>query len=78
MMKNLKQILLSIAFVCSTLAWGQSKALQEIKAEYDSGFSLFFYQSTLRMLHKNPEGDFNKLIKDLDHIHLFYLQKNEI
>lgn len=56
---------LSLLFAFS--AFAQSKTVEDFEANTD-GYKLFMYQSMLRMLNQDANPDFNKLIRNLDHL----------
>ena len=65
-MKRLVFLLILFCFsVCALEA--QSKVAKEFE-ENAEGYKFFAYQSMLRMLNQQQDPDFNKLIRDLDHI----------
>lgn len=64
-MKKLSILALTI-LMCST-AFGQSKTVKQFQKD-TKGHKLFLYQSVIRVLNRNKNPDFNKLIKDLDHL----------
>lgn len=47
--------------------WGQSRTVAAF-AETAEGYNVFLYQSLIRVLNKDKNPDFNRLIQDLDHI----------
>lgn len=62
-----KIIIISLALLCSVAAFGQSKTVLEFE-ENAKGMKLFMYQSVIRMLNRDQNPEFNKLIQDLDHL----------
>lgn len=53
----------------STIAFGQSPTISNFEKS-SNGYKVFLYQSVIRMLNKDQNPEFNKLIKDLDHLRL--------
>lgn len=47
--------------------WSQSRTVAEF-ATQAKGYNVFLYQSLIRVLNKDKNPDFNRLIQDLDHI----------
>ena len=62
-----KLIILTFALLATGLAFGQSQTVLEFEKDA-KGVKLFMYQSVIRMLNKDRNPEFNKLIQDLDHI----------
>lgn len=71
-----KFLMLVLAFFTFSSAFGQDNVVASYIEEHPEGTSFYFYQSVLRVLHsdgKQADSDYNKFIKDLDHIRFFYL-----
>ncbi len=62
-----KLSILALAILMSATAFGQSKTIKQFQRD-TKGHKLFLYQSVIRVLNRNKNPDFNKLIKDLDHL----------
>lgn len=71
-MKGLSKILgLIVAVAITASAFGQSATIDKFDAEQkENGNRLFLYQSMIRVLNKDKNPDFNRLIRDLDYIKL--------
>lgn len=65
-----KLLSLIVALVCIvSLTFAQSTTVAQFEKD-TKGYKAFLYQSVIRVLNKDQNPDFNKLIKDLDHMRL--------
>lgn len=64
-MRNIIVFFLFALFSMSAL--GQSQVAKEFE-ENSKGYKFFAYQSVLRILNQDKNPDFNKLIRNLDHL----------
>ena len=53
----------------ASVTFAQSSTVANFEKE-SKGYKAFLYQSVIRVLNKDQNPDFNKLIKDLDHVKL--------
>lgn len=65
-MKKIITITTVLALLTS-ITFGQSKTIADFDKKA-TGAHLFLYQSVIRVLNKDKNPDFNKLIKDLDYL----------
>ena len=65
-----KYLLIGLLFFVTFSFFGQSATIQNFEKENKDGYNLFFYQSVLRMLNKDENPDFNKLIRNLEYVKL--------
>lgn len=65
-MKIKLTLLFTFVLACSSI-FGQSKVVKEFE-ENAEGYKFFAYQSMLRMINQDQNPEFNKLIRDLDHL----------
>ena len=68
MTKNFVMSFVLIIF-CSICSFAQSETVSNFEKN-SNGYKIFLYQSVIRMLNPNQNQDFNKLIKDLDHLRM--------
>ena len=65
-----KQVLiLFLGLFCLGNIFAQSETVAEFQKDAN-GYKAYLYQSVLRMLNKDKNPDFNRLIRDLDHLRL--------
>lgn len=71
-MKNL----LFIFFIClTTSVFAQSKAISRFQEKHESGQSLFFYPSTLRMINVEKNPDYYQLVSHVDKLQFLTFDK---
>lgn len=73
-MKRIALVLLA-AFAMQ-IAQAQVKAVEDFVKNYPDLKKYYLYQSTLRMLNKDNNPDFNKLIKDVKKINAYVAEGN--
>ena len=54
---------------CCISSFGQSETISNFEKN-SNGYKIFLYQSVIRMLNPDQNPDFNRLIKDLDHLRM--------
>jgi len=67
-MKKVISFVFSMLLIVS-MTFAQSKTVSEF-SDNTEGYTAFLYQSVIRVMNKDQNPDFNKLIRDLDHIKL--------
>ena len=67
-MKKIISFAFSMIFIVA-MTFAQSKTVSEF-SDNTKGYTAFLYQSVIRVMNKDQNPDFNKLIRDLDHIKL--------
>jgi hypothetical protein len=62
-------LLALMAIMSIATVFGQSKVAKEFEKKA-TGYKFFAYQSVLRILNQDKDPDFNKLIRNLDHLRI--------
>jgi len=75
-MYRLRQvILICTCIVVSTGVFAQIKAVEQFLSENEGIEKFFIYQSSLRMLNQNGDENFNKLIRDVRKINVYFSEQ---
>lgn len=69
-------ILFFLFLFTSFTVFSQSQTVQDFESKSD-GYNLYLYQSLIRMLNQEKNPEFNKLIKDLDHLRFITMTKQK-
>lgn len=73
---NITRSILAIAFCCACLgSHAQSKTTEALHKKYTDAMSLFFYNSTLRMINQKEDKDLDALIKDIEKMKFLMIRK---
>ncbi len=59
----------------TTTVFAQSKTTESLHKKYSESLSLFFYNSTLRMLNQSDDKAFDELIKDIEKMKFLLIDK---
>ncbi len=72
----MKRIVLLLAMLIGTATvFAQSKTTEDLHKKYSKSLSLFFYNSTLRMLNQSGDKAFDELIKDIEKMKFLLIDK---
>ncbi|UII24427.1 DUF4252 domain-containing protein [Fulvivirga maritima] len=71
----MRTLLLILAAFTPLFLSAQSKTTQAFAEDHEEGTSFFFYKNTLRMLNQTDSEEFDELIKDIDKMKYFVVEK---
>lgn len=69
-------VLTGIIILSTSLAFGQTRATQELHEKYDGAFTMFFYKSTLKMMTPEDNQEFRELIGGIEKAKLLRVNKS--
>lgn len=72
-----KILLFTILVAYSASVSAQSKTTEALAKKHADALSLFFYNSTLRMLNQTNDPNFDELIKDIEKMKFLMIKKDE-
>ncbi|MBL3658010.1 DUF4252 domain-containing protein [Fulvivirga sediminis] len=71
----MKLLLLMLAVLLPLVLSAQSKTTRDFSEDHEEGTSFFFYKNTLKMLNQTDSEEFDELIKDIDKMKYFVVEK---
>ena len=72
----MKNILLPLLIVITTICSAQTKTTKELSDKYSS-WTVFLYHNTLRMINQNDDKNFDEIIKDIEKVKIVSVNKKE-
>ena len=70
-----KSLFILLAGIASIASMGQTKTTNDLHKRFEGAFTLYFYNSTLRMLNQSDDKEFDDLVKDIEKMKFLMIDK---